>query len=268
MNRLNEWFIKRGDIVTLLIALVFSITLLFSNHGVQMQTVSVWTLEGYGFILEKISGIRHLKAVSGENEWLRQKNAELMLENSRLKEALQENQRLREMLGFKSSSQLDLIPTKVIGKGSNGFINSIILAVGETDSIQKNMAVVTAQGLVGKIFNVSEDHATAQLLFDRNFRVSAMIQRSRVNGIVKWHEGNQVILAEVPKRSDVQVGDTVITSGLSSIFPAGLEIGAVTDCRDDQQNMFMTILVRPAVDFAKLEEVFVIKRLPLPSPPS
>jgi rod shape-determining protein MreC len=233
-----------------------------------MQAVSAWTLEGYGFILEKISVIKRMNAISHENDWLRQKNAELMLENSRLQEALQENQRLRQMLEFKSTSQLDLVPARVIGKGSSGFIHSIILAVGEADSIQKNMAVVTAQGLVGKIFNVSEDHATAQLLLDRNFRASAMIQRSRVSGIVKWHAGNQVMLAEVPKRSDVQVGDVVITSGLSSIFPAGLEIGEVTDCRDDQQNMFMNILVHPAVDFAKLEEVFVIKRLPSQSPPS
>lgn len=214
-------------------------------------------------MLEKVSVFTQLNGLREENERLRRKNAELMLVNSRLKEAQAENERLRELLQFKRTSQLDLLPAKVIGKVDDGFIHSIILASGAADSIQKNMAVVTAQGLVGKVFNVSQNHATTQILLDRNFRVSAMIQRSRVNGIIKWYEGNRVMLAEVPKRSDVAVGDTVITSGLSFIFPGGLQIGKVISCSESEGSMFMEVVVEPAVDFTRLEEVFVIRSRPI-----
>ncbi|MCG8608528.1 rod shape-determining protein MreC, partial [bacterium] len=93
--------------------------------------------------------------------------------------------------------------------------------------------------------------------------VSAKIQRSRVTGIITWSEGNQVVLAEVPKRSDVKVGDSVISSGFSTIFPEGLEIGRVSEIDEDTDGMFMRILVQPAVDFASLEEVFIIRNQPL-----
>ncbi len=263
MRSLNEWVSYRRDLFTLLAAILFSLGLLWSNEGLQIQTIQRWTLSGFGFLLEKVSFLSEMNSLREENEWLRQKNTELMLANSRLKEALNENRRLRELLDFKETSQLDLIPAKVIGKASNSFVNSIILAAGSADSIEKNMAVVTAQGLVGKVFSVTENHATGQLLLDRNFRVSAMTQRSRVNGIVKWREGNRVALAEVPKRSDVAAGDTVITSGQSFFFPGGLLIGKVVSLSESEQSMFMDILVEPAVDFTRLEEVFVIRSRPI-----
>ncbi|MFQ5822454.1 MAG: rod shape-determining protein MreC [bacterium] len=259
MHRLYEWFINRKEYLTFLGAVIFSLILIFTNDVSQIQTVKSWTLDGFGLLLEKLSVLDRITSIYEENRWLRQKNAELMLDNSKLKEALLENKRLRQMLVFKSESQLDLIPAKVIGKGGNGFINSIILSIGHNDGLERNMAVVTAQGLVGKIFNVSRYRSTAQLLLDRNFRVSALIQRSRVTGIIKWHEGNQVFLAEVPKRSDVILGDVVVTSGYSTIFPGGLKIGYVIRISENEEGMFMNILVKPLVDFSNLEEVFVIR---------
>lgn len=259
MFRLSEWFVHRKEYLTLLAAIILSLSLIFSNDDLQIQTVKAWTFGGFGYILDKIAVLRRYDAVYEENQWLREKSAELMLENSRLKEAMIENQRLRQLLGFKSKSQLDLIAAKVVGKDKNGFVNSIFLAAGSVDSLEKNMAVVTAQGLAGKIYNVSRYNSTAQLLLDRNFRVSAMIQRSRVTGIIKWHQGDHLMLAEVPRRSDVTAGDTVITSGLSTIFPGGLEIGRVLRVDEDIQGMFMSIFVKPTVDFTKLEEVFIIR---------
>lgn len=259
MRILHEWFVHRKDHLALFAASLFSIILIFSNNEQQLQVVRVWTLDGFGFIFEKWSDLRRFNQVYVENERLRKKNSELMLENSRSKEAMLENQRLRDLLAFKSESQLELVPAKVVGKQSNGFINSVILATGESDSVAKNMPIVTAQGLVGKIVTVAKSHSVSQLLLDRNFRVSAKVQRSRVTGIVRWHEGNQVVLSQVPKRSDVKVGDRIISSGFSTIFPEGLSIGLVVECHEDVEGMFMHIVVEPSVDFSKLEEVFVIK---------
>ncbi|NIR51176.1 rod shape-determining protein MreC [candidate division KSB1 bacterium] len=262
MRRFSEWFVNRKENLTFLAAIIFSIALIFSNESFQIQTVKVWTLDGFGFVLGRIAAVNRFASVYEQNQRLRLSNAKLMLENSKLNEALLENQRLRNLLEFKSESALNLVPAKVVGRGQNGFINSIILDAGKANDLTKNLPVVTAQGVVGKLFNVASHHSTAQLLLDRNFRVSATIQRSRVRGIIKWFEGNRVTLAEVPKRSDVKVGDMVVTSGFSALFPSGLEIGRVVKVTEAKQDMFMNILVQPAVDFSRLEEVFVVKTQP------
>lgn len=259
MVRLKDWLVFRKENLVLVIAIVISLVLIFSNNKPQIEMIQAWTLDGFGFVLEKISIIRKWNDLSEENQWLRRRNAMLMLEKSQLTEAKLENQRLRELLDFKSESHLDLISAKVIGREEEGFVNSVLLAVGKNDSVETNMAVVTSQGLVGKIFSVGAHRSVCQLLLDRNFRVSAMVQRSRVTGIVKWQTGDEVVLSEVPKRLEVAVGDTVVTSGMSSIFPGGLEIGRISRISEQRQSMFMNIEVKPIVDFSKLEEVFVIK---------
>ncbi|MFQ5648770.1 MAG: rod shape-determining protein MreC [bacterium] len=264
MVRLDEWFIRRKDVLTLLLAVVVSLSLIFSDDVDQMHTVRAWTLAGFGYLLDKVSVFERYQGLYEENHWLREQNAQLMLANSQLREVAHENQRLRALLEFKHKSQLQLVAAKVVGKDENGFIHSILLTAGFADSVSRNMAVVTAQGLAGKVYHVSQYDATAQLLLDRNFRVSAMVQRSRVTGLVKWSEGSQVVLAEVPKRSDVVVGDTVVTSGLSRIFPGGLKIGTVVQVDEDKQGLFMRVVLDTAVDFSKLEEVFVVKKHPVP----
>ena len=259
MRGFSEWFIIRRDYLTLVLAVLFSTILMFNNKGRLTETVRVWTLAGFGVILEKFSVVQELNNIHEENQWLRRRSAELMLENSSLKEAQLENQRLRQLLDFKFESQLDLIAAKVIGKKESGFLHSVVLDAGKAEEIKKNMAVVTAQGLVGKVLQVGKNHSTAELLLDRNFRVSAMVQRSRVNGIIKWIEGENVVLSEVPKRSDVKVDDLVVTSGLSFILPGGLKVGKVIDVEGEKKGMFIVVTVKPAVDFTKLEEVFVIR---------
>ncbi|MFQ5601656.1 MAG: rod shape-determining protein MreC [bacterium] len=259
MRLFHDLFIKQKEYLTLLAAVVLSLALIFSNDGHQIRSIKTWALGGFGFMLEKASVVSRFNAIYQENRWLRQQNAQLMIENSKLREARFENDRLKQLLDFKSESQLDLVPAKVIGAGHNGFIKSVIITAGNKDSLVKNMAVVTSQGLVGKLFSVGQRHSVAQLLLDRNFRVSAMIQRSRVTGIIEWQQGEHVILSGVFKRADVKVGDLVTTSGYSSIFPAGLIIGHVAECTKDERELFLNIVVQPSVDISKLEEVFVIR---------
>lgn len=263
MRLLNEWLVHRKDMLALFCSVFFSVVLLLSNNTRQVHTIRSWTFAGFGYLLDKVEAVGKYHGLVEENQWLRQETATLMLQNSQLREAQVENRRLRALLDFKEKSALVLVPAKVLGKDESGFVNAIFLAAGSADSLKKNMAVVTSQGLVGKVYQVGKRNSTAQLLLDRNFRAGAVVQRSRVAGIVKWNAGNQVVLAEVPKRSDVQEGDVIVTSSLSTIFPSGLEIGRVVEVSEENQGMFMDIQVGPAVDFGKLEEVFVVKVLAL-----
>ncbi len=260
--RFAEWFITGRDFVALLIAVVLSLVLILTNEGRQTQMLRAWTFGGFGILLEQMSSFTRYRNLQEENRWLSQRSADLMLQNSELYEALVENQRLRELLAFKNESGQELVPAKVIGRNENSLIHSVFLAAGEEDGLQKDMAVVTSQGLVGKIYAVSKNQATAQLLLDRNFRVGVIVQRSRVNGVVKWLDSGNVILSEVAKRSDVRIGDRVVTSGLSTIFPGGLEVGYIARLDDADPGMFIEIALQPSVDFSKLEEVFVVKTRP------
>jgi rod shape-determining protein MreC len=256
----NELLLHRRDIITFLCGVLLSLILIFSNNNSQIQNIRGWAMNGFGFFLYKVSALKDYYQLHEKNRRLSEQNAHLMLENSRLREEAHENERLKKLLNFKSGSQFELVVGKIIGQDQNGFINSVILDVGHIDGIQKNMAVVTARGLAGKIFSVSGNHSIAHLLLDRNFRVGAIVQRTRTPGIIRWfHTGGELVLTEVPKRTDVVIGDTVVTSGISRIFPGGLTIGAIKSISDEKLGMFMSIVVEPAVDFPRIEEVFVVK---------
>ncbi len=256
----NELLLHRRDFITFFCGVLVSVVLIFSNNNSQIQNVRAWTVEGFGFFLNKVTALRGYYQLREKNLWLNEQNANLMLENSRLREAAFENDRLKNLLNFKSRSKFDLVIGKIIGHSQDSFINSVILDVGKNEGVYKNMAVVTAQGLAGKIFSVSENKAIAYLLLDRNFRVGVIDQRTRIPGIIRWFKtGSELVLGEVPKRSDVKVGDKIVTSGISRIFPGGLTIGEIKSISDEKLGMFMNIVVEPAVDFSRLEEVFVVK---------
>jgi len=258
MRRLSDWIVYKKEYLTLAGATVISLILIFSNDHPRVHTIRGFAFGTVSYVLEKVSLLTKYDNLYQNNRWLRAENARLMLENSRYKEALYENQRLKALLNFQKKSELILLPARVIGRNDRSFIKSIVLDVGSQSGIEKDMAVVTSQGLVGRVFSVTSNNAIVQLMQDRNFRVSSTVRRSRVSGITRWFSGNDLVLAEVPKRSDVNVGDFVVTSGLSTIFPGGLEIGQVREINDEEQGMFMTVLVRPSVHFSKLEEVFVV----------
>ncbi len=194
-----------------------------------------------------------------ENALLRRTNARLVLENALLGEAQAENDRLRALLGFVKQAPLDFVPARVIGTSTQGAVHGVLLDVGSSRGLRKNMPVVSADGLVGKLYVVGPSQALAQLLIDRNARVSARVQRSRVTGIVRSIQPNRLLLEQVPKRADVQVGDVVVTSGLTPLFPPGIRIGTVSEVSEQTPGLFMSIVLVPAVDFTRLEELLVVR---------
>ncbi len=120
-----------------------------------------------------------------------------------------------------------------------------------------SMPVVTADGLAGKVTTMSGDYAVVQLLLHKDVRVSARVERSRVTGIIRWTGGQFLQFANVPTSFDVRKGDAIITSEFSSIYPPGIRIGVVSGTRAVPGALFQAVDVAPAVDFDRLEEVFV-----------
>ncbi len=188
-------------------------------------------------------------------------NIELSDEASRLREAKLEAARLRNLLEMKEQSEYGYRAAEIVGKHLLLMRNTLTLNVGTKDGIVPSMPVVSDAGLVGIVVGATPYFSVVNILLNVEFRASAKIQRSRVDGILAW-DGTNLLLTNVPKTMDVQVGDLVITSEYSSTFPPGIRIGLVKEATSEAGSLFKRILVEPSVDFTRLEEVFVMTVVP------
>lgn len=185
-------------------------------------------------------------------------NVGLALDNMQSREAVLENQRLRQALEFKRREvSHPLILAEVIGRDPDQIYDSIIIDVGEDKGIQKDLPVVTAKGLVGHVAQVGQSSSIVRLIM--RSRVSAAVQnRERAQGIVSWVQGKRFKLGMVEANSEIKLGDRVVSSGLGGRYPKGILIGYVTEVSDKQSNpLFLEVQIESSVDFLKLEEVFV-----------
>lgn len=215
--------------------------------------------EGVGVFQKSFTWVPRLLTVREQNRRLLDQVGRLSIEENRYREAFFENGRLRQLLGFKERGEINFIPAEVIGTGTMGMSGAVHLNVGWKDGCRKDMAMVTGRGVVGKLVSVGESFSVGQLLTDPGCRISAKIQRSRVLGIVRWLYGNVCLLEGVPLRSDVQVGDLVVTSGYSRVYPPGFPIGRVLETSSEKDGLFLRVLLRTEVDFGVVEEVLLLR---------
>ncbi|MEE4310687.1 MAG: rod shape-determining protein MreC [candidate division KSB1 bacterium] len=248
------------DYVVLLITVLFSLLLILFNKSSQVEAIKQNTLSIRGAVQQRFAVLNSYIALREENSKLRLQNTRLSLENSRMRTLGEENARLRNLLGYRSTNDYELIPSSVIGAYSTMSMNYIILDKGEKDGVQKDMPIVLPEKLVGKIYRVSESKSMGHIIADKNFRVSARIMRSGVNGILKYQQAGNYLLTEVPNRSDLVPGDSVFTSGYSYVFPEGLMLGTVKTVLNKQGTLFMDVRIEPVVDFGQLKEVMILKR--------
>jgi len=162
---------------------------------------------------------------------------------------------------LKESSQVQLVAGKIIAKNLNLLRNTVTLNVGEKDGVGVGMPIITGEGLVGRVIAVSGGYAVGQMMLNIDFRASAKVQRSRVDGIIGW-DGKVLLLKNVAKSLDVRPGDAVVSSQYSNAFPPNIKIGVVGAVTEMPGNLFKRVEVVPAVDFIRLEEAFVLNYLP------
>lgn len=257
------------DIVTLFkeyllfaLFLIISVALLAMNDNAQIRAIRSLTVGAVGFLQDVAGFIPNYFNLRGENKTLRELNLTLADEVSRLRESALENIRLHQLLGLKERVPLGYVSANVVGRNFRPLRNTITIDIGENDGVRTNMPVIADGGLAGKVVATSTRYAVAQILLNREMRVSAKVQRSRVDGIVRWDGGDHLVLQDVAKTLDVQPGDVVITSEYSSIFPPGIRIGLVSATRQIPGALFQAVEITPAVDFSRLEEVFVVTYAP------
>jgi rod shape-determining protein MreC len=262
MHRLIDFLEIFKEYLLLLACVVISLVLLALNDSPQIQSIRSYTIGSIGLLHEVFGFIPNYFSLTRENAALRTMNLSLSEEVSRLREAGIENAHLREMLELKQRSRFRYVAAEVIGKSLHLMHGTITIDVGRVDGVTLNMPIVTDGGLVGRVVATSDRYSVGQILLNRDFRASARVQRQRVDGILVWEGGRLLKLKHVAKTLDVQVGDAVVTSEYSSMFPAGIKVGVVTATSQAPGALFEEIEVIPAVDFASLEDVFVILHAP------
>lgn len=181
-------------------------------------------------------------------------------------ELKKENELLRNQLLFSGNIETDHVSCEIIGKDPENLFASIVINKGANEGITKNMAVTAYQdgiyGLVGKVVNVGYSSSIIMPIFDSTSYISARIQASRYEGLVNGTGGvgDSVIMNYVKKtaRSEISKGDMIITSGMKSIYPKGLNIGRVVSVKSDDYETSLKIEIKPVINFSKLEYVYVI----------
>ncbi len=223
------------------------------------------SLEQFGI---KVLGIQDLNLLLEAEQ---AKNEQLSLEIMQLRESQAEVERLRQLLQYQNvtNSQYQLEAARVIARAPNNWYKSLTVDKGEKDGIALNMPVITPDGLVGKIINVSSNSAQVLLITDRDMAVGAIFQQTRENrGIVEGVGDGQLRMINIPYYSQVQDGERVITSGLSQIYPPGIQIGTVSGVQKEANGLVLSAYVVPGVKFDSLEEVFIIKSFLAPVEPT
>lgn len=202
--------------------------------------------------------------VKEENNTLTSENIKLknqLLEYEKLKE---ENDRLREVLNFKNSKNTyDYLGAEIIGYSGESFLKGYIIDKGENDGLKKNMVVISNLGLVGQITSVGSNWAIVQSLINENIAVSVMVNSTReTTGILKGYTTNSnenlTKITNLSIDSEIKEGDVILTSGLGQIYPKEIRIGEVISVETDEIKVMKTAIVKPYVDFTKLEELFVV----------
>ena len=201
-----------------------------------------------------------LVSVYQENEELKKSLNDAIEKNNQWNELKLANNRLRNLLGFQKSLTNRVVAAEVIGKDPSVWFKTVIIDKGKADGLQKGLPVVLPQGIAGQVIEASDRYSKVMLIIDRNSAVDALVQRSRARGIIKGASADQCRFEFVLRKNDVQIGDTVVTSGFDGVYPKGLRIGHVSDLSERSSDIFYEITVTPFVDFEKLEEVLVILR--------
>jgi rod shape-determining protein MreC len=199
-----------------------------------------------------------LRGYKAENEKLRNRIQELEAEKNQLLEAGATNQRLRELLEFRSHLPTGTVTASIIANSGSSWFKSCLLDKGSADGVRKGMAVVTPLGAVGQVVAVTARTAKVLLIADPNNGVDVLVQRTRARGIVSGSLDNGTILKYVKRSEDIQEGDRLVTSGLDGIFPKGIVVGSVTKVRKQTLGLFQHIEVMLAVNLARTEEVLVV----------
>lgn len=263
MKNLLNFFLKYNYWFLLVFLEVISFTLLFRFNNYQGSAffTSANAMVGSLYqVAHNVTGYFHLKTINHE---LVQRNVELELQLQQACQALAQTTgdsthwvRMKE----EALADYDIYPASVINNSITHADNYITLDKGEADGIRSEMGVVNGNGVVGIVYLTSPHYSIVIPVLNSKSSISCKIQRSDYFGFLKWDGGSSAyaIVKDMPRHSLFSLGDTIVTSGHSAVFPAGIPVGTVDDMKDSHDGLSYLLRVKLFTDFARLNDVRVI----------
>ncbi len=203
--------------------------------------------------------------LEGENIGLREQIAQLQQQVQTMQELQAENERLKELLSYvENNSTYTYITARVVTKDPSYYFDTFVINAGYNDGVSVNDAVITADGLVGRVIETGGTYSTVMGIIDSRSSVSGTVERTRDNGVVNGiaQSGGTDGFCEMvflPLEAELLPGDRVISNGLGGVYPSGFFIGTVVEVSSTATTTGMTVQIEPAVDFLHVEEVMVVK---------
>ena len=223
-----------------------------------------------GSVTGYFQSLANLRSAQDENGALRQKVQELEVQIKQQEELAAENERLKSLLGLKEQSQYKIVPARVIGRDPSAWFDSSIINRGSLDGVKLNMPIVTDGGLVGRVASVSPVTSQVWLVSKDKSGLGGVVGElgnSNALGVVGGTGKKDLLeMRYVPGSVNVNVGDSVYTSGQDGIFPAGLKIGTVVEVGSGSATTPHQIFIRPGAGLDSMQEVGVLLYEPPPRP--
>lgn len=270
MHNLTEFLAKHNHWFVFLVLEVVSMVLLFRYNSYQG---SVWFSSANavtGKVYEWDSAVESYFSLSGVNSQLTQRNAFLEQQVRMLDDSIARLTRSQEAAVTRLSSMVPfqgcrLIPAKVVANMVNRYDNLITIDKGSADGVKRDMGVVCGMGVVGIVYLVSEHYSIVIPALNSHSNISCTIQRRGYFGYLRWRGGSSQLayLEDVPRHAHFKLGDNVVTSGYSSVFPPGVMVGKVLHVFNSADGLSYRVQVKLSTDFARLCDVCLVDDLAL-----
>lgn len=265
MHNLTEFLAKHNHWFVFLVLEVVSMVLLFRYNSYQG---SVWFSSANavtGKVYEWDSAVESYFSLSGVNSQLTQRNAFLEQQVRMLDDSIARLTRSQEAAVTRLSSMVPfqgcrLIPAKVVANMVNRYDNLITIDKGSADGVMRDMGVVCGMGVVGIVYLVSEHYSIVIPALNSHSNISCTIQRRGYFGYLRWRGGSSQLayLEDVPRHAHFKLGDNVVTSGYSSVFPPGVMVGKVLHVFNSADGLSYRVQVKLSTDFARLRDVCLV----------
>lgn len=265
MHNLTEFLAKHNHWFVFLVLEVVSMVLLFRYNSYQG---SVWFTSANavtGKVYEWDSAVESFFSLSGVNSQLTQRNAFLEQQVRMLDDSIARLTRSQEAAVTRLSSMVPflgcrLIPAKVVANMVNRYDNLITIDKGSADGVKRDMGVVCGMGVVGIVYLVSEHYSIVIPALNSHSNISCTIQRRGYFGYLRWRGGSSQLayLEDVPRHAHFKLGDNVVTSGYSSVFPPGVMVGKVLHVFNSADGLSYRVQVKLSTDFARLRDVCLV----------
>ena len=259
MRTLYLILLKRKDIFTLVLSIILSLLMLSNGESDNVRLLRSKANRFFTILYSPITWIRSMALIEEEAALLRGKNLQLSFQVESMRYLLEENNRLKELLDFQRESKMTILPARVINMSASPYLSSSLsIDVGLESGVEENDPVITPKGIIGKTTIVGDNASIVQLINDVNFRLSVRIKPSASTGIMRWLDGGLYLIKEVQKNANVSIGDKVVTSGFSDIFPDDLPVGEVVNITDERGRFQKSVVVQINENIGSIINLFVI----------